>query len=71
MRRLNFAFASFKIRTNTTDFKHKHVRIHTLYLLVSLNCTQTQFRVNAGSRGAVCCILLPVSHYRADVIKVS
>lgn len=41
----------------------KHTRMHTHYLLVNLNCTQTQYRVNAGSQGAVYFILLPVSHY--------
>lgn len=59
-----------EIQSNTIDFKHSHAHI-TLYLLVNLNCTKTQFRVNADSQGAVCFIVLPVSHYRADVIKVS
>lgn len=48
-----------------------HAYTQTLYLLVSLNCTKTHVRVNEGSQGAVYCILLPVSHYRTDVIKDS
>lgn len=53
----------FKTLPNTIDFMHAY----THYLPVNMNCTQTQFRVNAGPW----CILLPVSHYRTDFITVS
>lgn len=66
-RRSNFTLDSFENNKKTLGLDLKHA----VYLPVDPDWTQTQFRVNAAFQGAASYILLPVSHYRPDVIKVS